>query len=59
MHTLAYMITNEQHYSPHRVLVWPLAGSPQRRGIDKLANSNWAITTPCAGIDSAVLGAGR
>lgn len=32
---------------------------PQRRSIDKLTNSNWAITTPSAGIDWAVLGAGR
>lgn len=31
---------------------------PQRRGIDKPTNSNWAIMTPCNGIDSTVLGAG-
>lgn len=35
------------------------SGRPRRRGIDKLTNSNWAITTPSAGIDRAVLGAGR
>lgn len=56
------MLTLLQMYGitpAHSVFVWPFAGVLKRRGIDKPTNSNWAITTPCDGIDSTVLGAGR
>lgn len=42
----------------HGLLVCPFHSSPQRPGIDKPTNSNWAIRTPGKGIDSSVSGAG-